>query len=63
LAQLGNRTGRQGEADRLARQRLIKLEEGTIEQMFQFGLHESLRGFIAENNALGEAIAHQFRFG
>jgi len=63
LADLGNRTGRQGEADRLARARLTEFEEGNIERLFQAGLHESLRRFIAENAALDAAIAHQFRFG
>jgi uncharacterized alpha-E superfamily protein len=63
LGELGNRTGRQGEADRLARARLTQLEEGSIERLFQAGLHESLRRFIAENAALDAAIAQQFRFG
>lgn len=63
LADLGNRTGRQGEADRLARARLDAFEEGDIDRLFQAGLHESLRRFIAENAALDAAVAHQFRFG
>lgn len=63
LAELGNRTGRQGEADRLARQRLTQFEESNIEKLFQAGLHESLRRFINENAMLDAAIAHQFRFG
>ncbi len=63
LAELGDRTGRQGEADRLARNRLVEFQEGDIEALFQEGLHESLRRFIAENAALHQAIANQFRFG
>ena len=63
LGELAERTGRQGEADRLARQRLMELEEGDISTLFQAGLHESLRRFIAENAALDGAIAAQFRFG
>jgi uncharacterized alpha-E superfamily protein len=63
LSELGDRTGRQGEADRLARARLREFEEGNIDQLFQAGLHESLRRFIAENAAIDAAIAHQFRFG
>jgi uncharacterized alpha-E superfamily protein len=63
LAELGDRTGRQGEADRLARQRLGEFEESDIDRLFQAGLHESLQRFIAENAALDGAIAQQFRFG
>lgn len=63
LAELGDRTGRQGEADRLARHRLVEFQEGDIDALFQEGLHESLRRFIAENAALHQAIANQFRFG
>ena len=63
LSRLAGRTGRQGEADRLARQRLAFFEESNIEQLFQEGMHEQLRRCIAENNALDAAIAQQFRFG
>jgi uncharacterized alpha-E superfamily protein len=63
LAEIGERTGRQGEADRLARHRLFELEEDNIDSIFQQGLHESLRRFIAETATLDRAIATQFRFG
>jgi len=63
LAELGRRTGRQGEADRLARRRLAGLEQGTIDSLFDEGLHESLRRLIRENAAIDQAIAQQFRFG
>lgn len=62
LGEFGARTGRQGEADRLARQRLTMLETGEITDLFQRGLHEWLGQFIQENDALGRAIAQQFRF-
>ncbi|SMF64098.1 alpha-E domain-containing protein [Allosphingosinicella indica] len=62
LAAFGDRTGRQGEADRLARRRLNELEEGDIDTLFRAGLHESLQRFIGENAALDAAIAQQFRF-
>ena len=62
LAEFGSRTGRQGEADRLARRRLVRLEAGTIDQLLQQGLHETLARFIRENAALDQAIASQFRF-
>jgi len=62
LAEFGARTGRQGEADRLARQRLSSIEADDITALFQRGLHEGLSRFIAENAAIGRAIAQQFRF-
>ena len=63
LSELGDRTGRQGEADRLARQRLAQLEDGNIDSLFQEGLHQFLRRFIFENANLDRSIAQQFRFG
>ena len=39
------------------------LDTNDIERIFQSGLHEFLRRFIAENVALDQAIAQQFRFG
>jgi uncharacterized alpha-E superfamily protein len=62
LAEFGATTGRQGEADRLARQRLAAIESDRIEALFQRGLHEWLSRFIHDNDALGRAIAQQFRF-
>jgi uncharacterized alpha-E superfamily protein len=62
LAECGARNGRQGEADRLARQRLTALESDDITALFQRGLHEWLSRFIEDNAALGQAIAQQFRF-
>lgn len=63
LAELGDRTGRQGKADRLARLRATRLLESDIESLFQQGLHEYLQRFVRENSALDQAIAAQFRFG
>ncbi len=63
LAQFGSLSGRQGEADRLARRRLGRLEEGSVEAIMKEGMHEFLRRFIAENAAIDRAIARQFRFG
>jgi uncharacterized alpha-E superfamily protein len=61
LSELGELTGRQGEADRLARHRLDRMEQDKVSDWFDRGLHESLRGFIADNAALNAAIANQFR--
>lgn len=62
LAEFGARTGRQGEADRLARQRLDAIAGDAIDTLFQRGLHEWLATFVRENADLGRAIAQQFRF-
>lgn len=62
LTSLSRRSGKQGEADRLARHRLSNLRQSSIEQIFQDGLHEFLQAFLAENVRLDQAIAHQFRF-
>jgi uncharacterized alpha-E superfamily protein len=62
LSEFGNRSGRQGEADRLARRRLTKFQNGSVEDLMQRGLHESLQRFLTDNATLDDAIAHQFRF-
>jgi uncharacterized alpha-E superfamily protein len=62
LTSIGKRTGLQGEADRLARTHVSRLERIKIEQVFAQGLHEWLTGFIAENGRIHTAIGHQFRF-
>jgi uncharacterized alpha-E superfamily protein len=63
LTELGARSGRQGEADRLARLRQSQLADTDIDRVFRSGLHEFLRAYIADNAAIDWAIAQQFRFG
>jgi uncharacterized alpha-E superfamily protein len=63
LADLGARSGRQGEADRLARLRETQIANSDIDQTFRSGLHEFLRAFIHDNAVVAHAIAQQFRFG
>jgi uncharacterized alpha-E superfamily protein len=63
LGEFGARSGRQGPADRLARQRLSRLQELDVDTIFQCGLHEWLHAYVRENNAIDAAIAGQFRFG
>jgi uncharacterized alpha-E superfamily protein len=63
LSDIGERTGRQGQADRLARQRESKLLETDIRTVFQRGLHQYLQRSIRENAEIDRAIAAQFRFG
>ena len=62
LTALGRRSGKQGEADRVARARLTRLRQCRIEALFQSGLHEFLQDFLNELPALDQAIAQQFRF-
>jgi len=62
LNALGERTGRQGEADRLARQRRDMLETAEMSPLFQKGLHEFLRRYIRDNMAIHQAVIQQFRF-
>jgi uncharacterized alpha-E superfamily protein len=62
LNSIARRTGRQGEADRLARVRQLMLGRSTVNGIIGSGLHEFLRGFIVENARLDQAISQQFRF-
>ena len=62
LSSFAGRSGRQGRADRLARQRLARMQDLDIDTVFQGGLHEWLHGYIRQNAALDEAIAQHFRF-
>ena len=57
---LGKAYGRQGLAQRQARQMLTKLQQARIEQIFQGGLHEFITEFIDENNRIGARIAEQY---
>jgi len=63
LGEFGARSGRQGPADRRARERLSTLQELDVGTIFRRGLHEWLQAYVRENNAIGDAIAAQFRFG
>jgi uncharacterized alpha-E superfamily protein len=62
LDQLAERGGRRGAAHRLAAAGYAKLDQANIGGIFKVGLHEFLRGFIADNNTLGAAIAEQYLF-
>jgi uncharacterized alpha-E superfamily protein len=62
LTAMGRFTGQQGEADRIARSRLMKLRNQSIDAIILAGLHEFLADYIAQNGALDRAIARQFRF-
>ena len=62
LADLGKRTGLQGEADRMARARLARIQKTRTRDVIASGLHEYLGAFIKENAMLDGAIARQLRF-
>lgn len=60
LDELSLAYGRQGPAQRVARSTRNRLQNSTIEEVFQGGLHEFLTEFIAENARLGQAITDQY---
>lgn len=62
LSQLAKRTGLQGEADRMARARMARMQKTRTSEVILSGLHEYLEAFIEENSLLNAAIARQFRF-
>jgi len=63
LSAFAARSGRQGQADRLARKRLDRVQAIDINTVVQEGLHEWLHAYIKENGAIDQAIARQFKFG
>ncbi len=60
LDSLGKAYGRQGASQRQARRIVAQLENASIEEIFQEGLHEFITTFLDDNNKLGAAIAEQF---
>ncbi|WP_188056379.1 MULTISPECIES: alpha-E domain-containing protein [unclassified Sphingosinithalassobacter] len=62
LSNLAKRTGLQGEADRMARARMARIQKTASSDVIVSGLHEYLEAFIRENAMLDSAIARQFRF-
>ena len=62
LSALAKRTGLQGEADRMARARMARMQKTRTSQVIVSGLHEYLEAFISENSLLNAAIARQLRF-
>ncbi|PKP90425.1 MAG: hypothetical protein CVT77_15090 [Alphaproteobacteria bacterium HGW-Alphaproteobacteria-16] len=62
LNALAKRTGLQGEADRMARARIARMQKTRAHEVIVSGLHEYLEAFIRENEMLDAAIARQFRF-
>lgn len=62
LSQLAKRTGLHGEADRMARARVARMQRTRTSDVIVSGLHEFLQAFIRENAMLDAAVARQFRF-
>ncbi len=52
--------GRQGRSQRLARKLYSSFEGGSIQNVFQTGLHEFLTHFITDNQRIGAAISEQY---
>lgn len=62
LGLLAKRTGLHGEADRMARQRHLRIARTRSGEVIAGGLHQYLQAFLTENDALHAAIGRQFRF-
>lgn len=54
--------GQEGECHALIREADTRRRAMTIDDVFEHGLHECLRGFVASNAAIAEAIARDYRF-
>lgn len=62
LDSLARSSGKRGRAHRLAGAMAARLGEVPIEAIFADGLHAFITEFLAENNALGHAVAEQYGF-
>jgi uncharacterized alpha-E superfamily protein len=60
LDQIAHVYGRQGASQRQARLTRSRLQNLSMDDLFQSGLHDFVTGFLAENNRLGTAIAEQY---
>lgn len=52
--------GRQGPSQRLARGIRTRLQNSSMDGIFQSGLHEFIQEFIADNNRIGQTITQQY---
>ena len=62
LAELARMHGSEGTCNALMRQADMDRAELTIEDIFEQGLHEYILNFIADNAAIGRALAEDYRF-
>jgi uncharacterized alpha-E superfamily protein len=63
LDAIGNEYERHGPAQRHARNVRRRLENASIKDIFQSGLHEFVDSFVTDNNQLGSEIAEQYLIG
>ena len=62
LGSLALQYGEEVHAHEVMRQADLKLQDKTIEQVIEMGLHEFLSAFIASNNQIARAIETDYRF-
>jgi uncharacterized alpha-E superfamily protein len=60
LDAIGRAYGRQGQAQRHAREMFERLQGATTREIFQSGLHEFITGFVEANGQLGQTISLQY---
>ena len=60
LDAIGRAYGRQGHAQRQARETYERLQKSSTGDIFQAGLHEFITGFVEDNSRLGETISRQY---
>lgn len=60
LDMIGKAYGRQGAAQRHARNVRARLEQASIKDIFQNGMHEFISAFVADNDRLGSEITTQY---
>ena len=60
LDQIAQVYGRQGPAQRQARAIRTRLQNSSMDAIFQHGLHEFIGEFVSDNNRLGSIIAQQY---
>ncbi len=62
LAALARRHGSEGQCDVLMRQADVRLQNLSIEHIFEQGLHEFLLEFMEANVSIAQAVAQDYRF-
>src|SRR5690242_10587029 len=60
LDRIAGAYGRQGPAQRQARNVRARLQNARMDDIFQTGLHEFIGAFVEDNNRLGSAISQQY---
>jgi uncharacterized alpha-E superfamily protein len=62
LSGLSNLHGKTNACHELAKEQLIRLRNGKMDEIFQLGLHEYLQDFMTANNRLSNEIATTYNF-